>query len=157
MTDKNTTDLQLARIIVKMALNRLRSNGVLRPCSRYRTYNISIDDRKLEEVGLIGATTIGIDSLPIIYLRSFLSFDLLIGIVAHESVHLAQILNGDLVPGIPGFKNWRGTWFVTFPATSHFYSEQPWEREAFDLAPELESYIRKKTNMIVNAGSGTTR
>lgn len=70
--------------------------------------------------------------------------DTLPGIIAHEAVHLVQFMRGDARNGsVPGRIDWKGISYQILPGDHPDYEAQPWEEEAYRVAPEIIRDLKK--------------
>lgn len=106
------------------------------------------DNKRLSRQGFRAAATA--DGLtPVMLLATSFTLEQDIDALIHESIHLAQIMKGDLVPGYgDGTMIWKGKRYPCLPAGDKAYlNDQPWEAEAAELLAPL---------VIRMARSGTT-
>lgn len=110
--------------------------------SQMRPWHIDFGD-VCEEKGLWGGTS-GIDDKQLILINPNLSKENILPTVAHEAVHLMQFMKGDAKNG-DGFSviEWKGEKFEILPGNHPDYENQPWEEEAFRIAPEILADLKK--------------
>lgn len=96
---------------------------------------------RLDNKGFIGAATLDRRNQPVVFLSRRLNDEGLVFTISHESVHLMQILKGDLFPGY-GVTFWKGREYKSLPFNHPKYREQPWEKEAYEFQPVLFEYLQ---------------
>ena len=128
--------LSLAKLVEMNHVRREEVNG---------NWRIEFNCAKLQRKNFGGATTLDSNNHLVVYLSSQLNVEGLMFVIAHEAVHVAQICRGDYFPSF-GFSIWKGCEHVLLTADDPSYASQPWEAEAFELAPGLFEYLKTKAS-----------
>jgi hypothetical protein len=87
-------------------------------------------------------------STPVMVLATSFTLEQDIDALIHESIHLAQIMKGDLVPGYrDATMTWKGKRYACLPAgDERYFIDQPWESEATDLIPPVVERMARSRN-----------
>ena len=107
---------------------------------------VAFDDVRLAKNKVGGGFSLDSRGIPVIYLPTGASRMGMAERVAHEFVHLAQFMREDYEPLFGGFTEWKSDPYPTLPGDDPDYPKQPWEAEAFALAPVLLEYLRSMVN-----------
>lgn len=109
---------------------------------QYKKWHLKFDREKLTKRKLAGYVSMNRDNTPVLCLSPDLTGNSLVQVIAHESIHLIQVFRGDVFYGV-GYTSWKGKKYKSLPAEHPDYRNQPWEKEAFELAPILYQYLRQ--------------
>lgn len=132
----------IAEGLVVHCLRELVRLGRVEPAEVNGRWLVAVDGERLASKGLAGAVTIDGHGRVVLLLPPNLSLDGLLGMVAHEVVHLVQTCRGELVP-LWGCHLWKEELYETLPADHpDYFSAQPWEVEAAELQPVLLAHLR---------------
>jgi len=108
-----------------------------------REYYIKFDTiGKLDKEPLVAATSVDNNDIPYMLFRNTMVINEARELVAHESVHLAQIFNGYYMPGF-NYTTWYGAKIEKNANNDPNYKDMPWEEEAIMWA-EIIIYELKK-------------
>ena len=126
---------------VNLVIRALQSIGFFSEKPRVTVWRIRFDTLSLSREGYRAAATVEREC-PLMVLPQDFRLENDIEALIHESIHLAQILKGDLVPGCgDGTMIWKGQKYNKLPAThERYFDDQPWEEESRRLCP----IVRKK-------------
>lgn len=128
-------------LLIEKCLEKLIELGKIQRRQTFAFWYVDFAEEKLNNKGFIGAATLDSRNLPVVHLSPGLNDEGLIYTISHESVHLAQILRGDLIPGF-GFTFWKGQKYKSLPYNHPKYREQPWEKEAYEVQPILFEHLQ---------------
>ena len=99
-----------------------------------------------QQRGVLGGT-LKIDDVQVMLINPTATKSNVLSTIAHEVVHLGQFMKGDAQPGEGKAELiWKGEIHTILPGTHEIHAEydaQPWEEEAFRLAPEIIADIHK--------------
>lgn len=136
-----------AELFVGICLQKLIEMGMVEREQVTGTWYVEFNEAKSESKRMAGAATLDDSNHPVVYLSPRInSLEGLKFVIAHETVHLAQICKGDFIP-LYGFSIWKGEEYVLLPPDHPEYSAQPWEAEADGLIPMLLEYVEARTNL----------
>jgi hypothetical protein len=125
-------DLQFIAEVCLRALNDL---GYIDE-NQLKPWRIQFSDTCLE-TGVLGGT-LPIDDHHGILISPKVTKANVLETVAHEAVHLIQWMKGDTKSGEgDSVIEWKGTPYKILPGNDPGYDNQPWEEEAYRLAPEV--------------------
>lgn len=109
----------------------------------FGNWTIMFDDKgDLEKQHFLGAT-VSQDYVNYISLNPKLTEDNILAVIAHEIIHQIQFMRGDAQysDGISGI-TWKGQQVELLPGNHPDYRNQPWEEEAYRLAPNILKSIK---------------
>jgi hypothetical protein len=129
--------LKYCGVLCTLSLNRLGHIDIRR-CTQTDIVFGSVR----EEKGLLGGTSQTEDGRQLIVIDPKVSKEDLWGTVAHEAVHAIQFMKGDAKRVGPGLIKWKGKQYQILPAGHPDYANQPWEEEAYRLAPQVIAKIQ---------------
>lgn len=135
---------EVAVALVVLCLEELVCLGRVEPADVNRRWYVVIDPERLASRDLAGAVTLDGRGGVVLLLLPNLSIEGLLGVVAHEVVHLVQMCRGELVP-LRGCHAWKEDLYETLPAGHpDYFLAQPWEAEAAELQPVLLRHLRAR-------------
>ena len=135
---KRLENEKLVKRVVELAFRSLYEISFFDTVPEVVRLQVQWNDAKLSSLDYKCAATIEEDIVKII-LRSNFDLDRDIDAIIHESIHLAQMLKGDLVPGFgDGTMMWKKETYQRLPANDErYFQNQPWEAEANEVLPLL--------------------
>ena len=136
---------EAANLLMGLCLKKLVEMARVRHEQVNRNWRIEFDGTKLQTKKLGAATTLDSNNQLVVYLPPPVNVEHVMFLIAHEAVHVAQICRGDYFPFF-GFSVWKEQEYVSLPAEDPGYASQPWEAEAFELAPGLFEYLKTKAS-----------
>ncbi len=147
--NKNTNNekIQWLKGIVDICLQSLIEQDFVSRQQANQNWLIRCDmDERLLNDGFNMGVSLDNADVPVMVFRSNLNVQGLVNIAPHESVHLAQIFNGDYVPG-RGISTWKGIEKKNLAYDDPNYLSnqyQPWEYEAEKWAKKVRVDICRK-------------
>lgn len=133
-------------VIVRKGLNYLVLTGFVDTEAIGNFYYASSPafDKILDSKNLAGAVTEHEEGYPMVMILSKLKSNVLLEIISHEVIHLAQYFKGDYKPSI-NKTFWKGKEYRALEASDENYFNpkyQPWETQARKLENDvLEWYM----------------
>lgn len=104
--------------------------------SEFKEWHIDFGD-VYEQKGLLGATSQTEEGKLLILISPQVTKSKLLATVAHEAVHLIQFMKQDTERVGPDKIKWKGKEYQILPGADPEYDNQPWEEEAYRLAPHI--------------------
>jgi len=141
ITDEPVGQLELA-LVAAACLDALERLGYIDPGQR-TPWTLDFGD-VCEERGLMGATGPDTDGMLAILINRKISRRKVLETIAHEAVHLIQYMKGDAKRIGPEVLEWKGKPHQLMLTDGPGYDDQPWEEEAFRLAPEVVAYLYRE-------------
>ena len=136
-----------AELFIGICLQKLIEIGKVEREEVNGRWYVEFNETNSDSKGMAGAATLDDNNHPVVYLSPrLIALEGLMFLIAHETVHLAQICKGDFIP-LYGFSIWKGQEYVLLPPDHPDYSAQPWEAEANELSPVLLEYLKSRTNI----------
>lgn len=130
------------KFLVALCVVSLCDQGHFKP-SDFGNWAICFDETgEVEKKGFLGATG-SQDNVQHILLNPKLTEKNLFPTIAHEMIHVTQFMKGDAEngDGINRMK-WKGVEYELLPGNHPDYEKQPWEEEAYRLAPQILAHIK---------------
>lgn len=135
---------QLCGDLAFASLRYLVKTGFLSKAVMSGAFYVAVDASKLEKPKFAAGASIDPAGRPFIAIRPGLNAgrpDLIAQVIAHESIHLAQIIKGDLDPR-KGYSLWKGERHKNLSGDdSAYFEDQPWESEAQALEGEVLAHL----------------
>ena len=132
---------------VNLVIQALQQLGFFEHKPKVTRWHLRWDREILSSKGFRAAATADGEN-PVIVLSENFSLENDIDVLIHESIHLAQIIKGDLVPGYgDGISIWKGKKYNNLPPTHEWYfEEQPWEEEVRNIFPNVFTKMKELSN-----------
>ena len=124
-----TRDLKYSVVVCLTALLHL---GYIKP-GEFAGFHSDFDD-VCEEKGLLGGTSPDGQGGQVL-INPKVKRSQLFEIIAHESVHAIQYMKGRARRVGAGVIDWQGVQYQILPGDDPNYDNQPWEKEAHQIAP----------------------
>jgi len=143
MSDPEITENDL-KFLVTLCILSLKDLGYIHR-DQIRSWGIVFKE-ECEERGVLGGTLLN-DGVQGILINPNAKKDNILSTIAHEAVHLIQFMKGDAQNG-QGYGEivWKGETHKVLPGNHENHAEydsQPWEEEAYRLAPQIVADLRK--------------
>ena len=139
------TEKEILFGLLRFCLKQLVNGGYVEENDILGRFHVDFEATdKLVGSGQAAATVQDRKGHAVVLLDPFLGLKAAIWAIPHEAVHATQFCCGDLVNLGRGRKRWKGKVYESLASDDPYYSEQPWEAEAFALDGRLREAMRKQ-------------